>query len=418
MNIVNLLQLLTESKNLISDIREKTQGKVPESVLNTLASLMKNDYYDTTAMAIIKKIQEWEEDDREEGLKNLEFLKKRPKLIYAALKESAKGNSDYNPERELNFFHFNEEDPIKFWANFRSSEKRFKEENKGKKKEIIGFKGVEPIKLKDSYLFIPRAFKVDDRVSRMFNGLRISYLDKQWEELKSLSMSMANRDTSGQVRPNGDKATENHWCVASDNDRWFKGGTYKGGHLKGIFIIIVNKNKDGSPNWNDRYLYWDNGNGYEEIADKFNRHGDDYINIPEDTLRFIRNKIANRTKFPKADLQYLDLKDRVEDAKNHSESDYTKKGTKKVNTSSPTFKNYIKVLRFLRNAYQNEDGNNENEDPKVLIWRAIRDYVQNNFSKITPIHTKYYTIKVEPYVFRKDSGAYVKVWKTGNEKGD
>ena len=414
MNIVNLLQLLTEGKNLISDIREKTQGKVPESVLNTLASLMKNDYYDNTAMAIIKKIQEWEEDDREAGQQNLEFLKKRPKLVYAALKESAKDNSDYNPERELNFFHFNTDDPMKFWAEFRSGEKKYKEESKNKKKEIIGFKGVEPIKLKDSYLFIPRSFKFD---GRGFNGLRISDLDKQWEELKSLSMSMANKDTSGEVY-GGDKATENHWCVASDNKQWFEGENYKGGHLKGIFVIIVNKNKDGSPNWNDRYLYWNNGYGITEVADKFNRHGKYNIHVPQETVDFIENKIVKKLKFPKADQQYSNLRDRVESAKYHSEYEYTKKGTKKVNTNSPTFKNYIKVLRFLRNAYQQTDGNNENEDLKTLIWQAIKNYGRLG-RKAPAIHTKYYTVKVEPFTFGKGEnggGVYVKIWKTGNEE--
>ena len=408
MNIINVLQLLTEGKNLISDIKEKTKGKVPESVLNTLASLMKNDYYDNTAMAIIKKNQDWEEDDREAGQQNLEFLKKRTKLVYAALKESAKDNSDYNPERELNFFHFNSDDPIKFWADFRSGEKKYKEESKNKKKEVIGLKGVEPIKLKDSYLFIPRAFKFDGKA---FNGLRISDLDKQWEELKSLSMSMANRDTSGEVC-DGDKASENHWCVASDNKQWFKGGNYKGGHLKGIFVIIVNKNKDGSPNWNDRYLYWNNGSGITEVADKFNRHGRWFIHVPQETVDFIENKIVKKLKFPEADAQYSSLKDRVDSAKHQSE---TKEGTKKVNTDSPIFKNYIKVLRFLRNAYQQTDGNNENEDPKTLIWRAIKDYGRLG-RKAPAIYTKYYTVEIKPVVFRKDGSAFVKVWKTGDKE--
>ena len=415
MNIINVLQLLTEGKNPISDIREKTKGKVPESVLDTLASLMKDDYYDKTAMAIIKTIQNCKEKGFDEGQRreNLEFIIKRPKLVYAALKENAKGNSEYNPERDLDLYFYQHGKPLRLWSDYRRDEKNYKEFKKNHKEPVLGLKGEKPIETKDAYLFIPRAFKFENG---MFGGgLRISDLNKQWENLKSLSMSIAAKDTSGEVRPNGDKATDNHWCVASDNNRWYK--NYKSGNLKGVFVLVVNKNKDGSPNWNDRYLYWDRGYGDAEVADKFNRHEERFINISDDTLNFIRDKIENRAKTPKADEQYDMLKDRVADA-DHKES-YTKKGTPVVNTSSPTFKNYIKILRFLRNSYQQEDGHNENEDPKILIWRAIRRQVTSGFihNRWPAIRTKYYVVTAEPGLrFNGDKDTtIVKVWKTDDE---
>lgn len=419
MNIINVLQLLTEGKNPISEIREKVGDKVPESVLNTLASLMKDDYYDKTAMAIIKKIQEWEGDDRDVGRENLDFLKKKPKLVYAALKEAGKGSPKYDPEMDLTRFRFNANfSPMKWWAEYRSDEKKFKETNKGKKKEVLGLKGVEPIKLQHSYLFIPRSFKFENDYG--FNGLRISDLGKQQEELKSLSMSMARKDDSGEVN-NGNKATENHWCVASDNPDWFKGGTYKGGHLKGVFVIIVNKNKDGSPNWNDRYLYWNNGHGIVEVADKFNRHDKHYIHVPQDTVDFIENKIVKNLKYPKGDIQYSELKNRVNKAKD-LDYEYTKKGTRKINRDSKTIKNYFKILKFLRSAYQQDSSNNENEDPKVLIWRAIRKFVEGGGVKIPPIRTKYYVVKAEPqwlyqeHQFKNDGRFTIKAWKASSEE--
>ena len=74
---------------------------------------------------------------------------------------------------------------------------------------------------------------------------------------------MAKKDTSGK-----EGANVNHWCVASDTTRYYRDERYKGGNRGGIFIIIVKKKEDGSPDWNKRYLYWNKGPEDKETEKK------------------------------------------------------------------------------------------------------------------------------------------------------
>ena len=420
MNINNLLQLLVESRE-IEEIKEKNKGKGIDDVLDTLASLMKGNKYDPTAMAIINTIND---DDFKKATEdfnikdNYEFLKKRAKLIYAALKEAAKGKSDYNPGQDLSLFLYgNNEDPIKWWSEYRSGEKKVKEINKNTKEPQLGIKGAKPIETKDAYLFIPHSFKFDN--GAFGGGFRISDLEKQWQDLKALSEQMAKKDTSGK-----EGANVNHWCVSSDNSKWFKSDRYKGGHKDGIFVIIVNKNKDGSPNWNERYLYWDKGgidkrpsssyDGYDqrEFANKFNYHyeGEDMEKVvSKNTLDFIEKKIFDKVKLSKGDEQYDKMKKEVSDIE--SNESYTKKGTRRVDTSSNIFKNYIKIVRFLRNSHEEEEATKRGDnDPRTLLWRAIRRQVASGFIHNPDIHNGYYTVRALPSRLNKDE-TYVKVWR-------
>ena len=57
MNLNNFLSYLTESIS-IEELKSKVGDSVPQSVLDTLASLMKGIKYDNIAMAIIKTVQD------------------------------------------------------------------------------------------------------------------------------------------------------------------------------------------------------------------------------------------------------------------------------------------------------------------------------------------------------------------------
>ena len=339
MNITNLLQLLTEGRE-VEDINEKLKGKVDVRVLDTLGSLMKKGKYDNIAMAIFDALQNWNNSEKDD--KKRKFLIKRPKLVYVTLKEAGKGNSNFDPSLELSHFRYDDEEPMKFWADYRSSEKRFKERQKSEKKITFGLPQARVKELPESFIFFPRNFKLD------FDNLdfNINDLNKQYEDLRALSQQMADRDTSGSNR-----AKKNHWCVASSDSAYYSGRMYKGGHPGGLFLIIVNKNEDGSPDWNNRWLLWIQSDGRWEFANKFNEHDNYKYSLPESTVDFIDDKVIARLGGAKGDKNLQAIKDRAKDI-------YWSKGDKKrINVQSPIFKNYIKILRFLRSKYQENHNN-------------------------------------------------------------
>lgn len=341
MNITDLLQLLTESRE-VEDINEKLKGKVDVRVLDTLGSLMKKGKYDNIAMAIFDALQNWSNSERDDEKRK--FLIKRPKLVYAALKEAGRDNSNFDPEMELSHFRYDDEEPMKFWADYRSSEKRFKEKQKSEKKITFGLPQARVKELPESFIFFPRNFKFD------FDNLNfnINDLNKQYEDLRALSQQMADRDTSGSNR-----AKKNHWCVASSDSAYYSGRTYKGGHPGGLFLIIVNKNEDGSPDWNNRWLLWIDSNGGWEFANKFNEHDNYKYSLPESTVDFINDKVIARLGGAKGDKNLQAIKDRAKDVY------WSKNDKKRINIQSPIFKNYIKILRFLRSKYQESHNSND-----------------------------------------------------------
>lgn len=340
MNITDLLQLLTEGRE-VEDINEKLKGKVDVRVLDTLGSLMKKGKYDNIAMAIFDALQNWNDSERDD--KKRKFLIKRPKLVYVTLKEAGKGNSNFNPEIELSHFRYDDEEPMKFWADYRSSEKSFKERQKSEKKVTFGLPQARVKELPESFIFFPRNFKLD------FDNLtfNINDLNKQYEDLRALSQQMADRDTSGSNR-----AKKNHWCVASSDSAYYSSRMYKGGHPGGLFLIIVNKNEDGSPDWNNRWLLWIQPDGRWEFANKFNEHDNYKYSLPESTVDFIDDKVIAHLGGAKGDKNLQAIKDRAKDVY------WSKDDKKRINVQSPIFKNYIKILRFLRSKYQENHSNN------------------------------------------------------------
>ena len=375
MNIKNLLQLLTEDRS-IEYINSTLKDKVPQSVIDTLSSKMKKGKYDNIAMAIFHAIQEWGGNVDKE---RYDFLVKRAGLIYSALKEAGRDNPKFDPEQEMTMYRYmgDEESPMKYWSDFRSGEKKGKEFRKNEKKDVFGLPQARVKELPESYLFFPRNFKFD------FDGFgfRVSDLNKSHEDLRALSAQMAKKDTSGEVRGRNlldkdepKKATDNHWCVAASDDKWYKDSVYKGGYKKGLFVIIVDKNKDGSPNWNKRYLWWIRPDGRWEFADKFDDHVDITDTLPASTRHFLTDKIAARLGGAKGDEQRNELKRRVNKVYN-SDVGKIKDGTRaKINTQSATFKNYIKILRFLRGKYAESHKGEEGKGVFAGLQNAMKKW--------------------------------------------
>lgn len=388
MNITNILQLLAENTT-VDYINNKVKGEVPQSVLDTLSSLMKKNKYDNIAMAIIKAIQDpIDFGNKERVKKGVDFLCKRTKLVYATLKEAANKSDDFSARSVIEMFLLNldEGNPIKYWAEYRAQEKDAKEHKKQEKKNKveIGLKGAKPIEIEDAYLFIPHGFKMN-----LLNSFDVLNYNKQQEDLRKLSDEIAKKDTSGE-----DGANVNHWCVASSDSNYYSSRTYKGGHQGGIFIIIVLKNPDGSPNWNRRYLYWHTGEGdYEtennkkhvfsnyEFADKFDNHVG-LRAVPYSVLHFIDEKIIRKLRPSGPQRQEEKMNQFIDDVKNSKEYEKattTKKGNKRVNRSSETVKEYWKILRYIRSLYKNnvqEQSTQEGETPKALA-NAINAYYYN-----------------------------------------
>lgn len=272
MKLNSFLAYLTEAVD-INELRQKVGDEVPAEVLDKLAAKMKGKKYDNIAMAIIKKIQDINTSKKQyskEAAPYIRFLKEYPNVVYSALKKAANGNPNFDPKEMLEDYvllapHMSNTTPKKYWYDVYTSTKPAKT-----KKEQFGLKNAKVRELKDEYLIFPKTFK---RTGNF--GLSENDLEKQWQDIRALSYEIAKKDTSGE-EVDDMKATDNHWCVASSDSNYYQDYKEHGG----TFVIVVKKNEDGSPNWNDRYLYYgrwysmkdgfDDAN--DEFADKFDRH--------------------------------------------------------------------------------------------------------------------------------------------------
>ena len=287
MKLNNFLAYLTEAVD-INELRQKVGDEVPADVLDKLAAKMKGKKYDNIAMAIIKRIQNINTSKggySKEAAPYIKFLKEYPNVVYSALKKAANGNPNFDPKRMLEDFvllapHMTNTTPKKYWYDVYTS-KPVKA-----KKEEFGLKNAKVRELKDEYLIFPKTFK---RTGDF--GLSENDLEKQWQDIRTLSDEIAKKDTSGE-EVDGMKATDNHWCVASSDSNYYDDYKEHGG----TFVIVVKKNKDGSPDWNHRYLYYgrwysmkdDLDDADDEFADKFDRHIS-----PSSTLSSEANKILD-----------------------------------------------------------------------------------------------------------------------------
>ena len=310
MKLNNFLAYLVEAVD-INELRQKVGDEVPAEVLDKLAAKMRGRKYDNIAMAIIKKVQEINTSKKayiKEAKPYIKFLKQYPNVVYSALKKAAAGNPDFDPRKLIDDSVslgglMSKTTPKKYWYDVYTSKPA------KAKKEEFGLKNARVRELEKEYLIFPKTFK-----SKGSFGVPQDDLEKQWEDIRALSAEIARKDTSGEERDDK-KATDNHWCVASSDSNYYNDYKEHGG----TFVIVVKKNPDGSPNWNERYLYYgreyDLEDDYEDATDEFADKFDDHLD-PERVLSKEANGILNNlSKKPsKIEKQNLSAKNRVHKA--------------------------------------------------------------------------------------------------------
>lgn len=316
MNITNLLRLLTEERG-IEYINNTLQSKVPPQALNALSSKMKKGKYDNEAMAILKVLQINKEDPK------TAYLAAHAGLVYSLLKRLKRGNSSFNSEEILNNYYSSNENAAEFWKNIYLESKKETPALSKKEKDYntTGLKTARVKELSDSFVILPKNFTKHELVTTLD-------IKKSQEDIRKISAEIAAKDTSGETVM-GRKSTDNHWCVATgpagEGGVWNRGGEhyfkqYKNwfgsensiGKGAGIFVIAVEKNKDGSPNWNKRYLMFGSGEVNKEFADKFDRHvGTD--DIPHAAMEFFNKVIKDFRN--KNRLKTIEIEKEVRDRK-------------------------------------------------------------------------------------------------------
>ena len=265
MNILNLLQLLSEDRTL-DNIQKQFNNKVPSEVIDSLASKVKKGKFDNEAMAILKGLQQdpnvktaYSKEEHD----NREYLISHAAMVYSILKKLKRGESDFDAEKVVSNFLNNKRKPSTFWKEKyeESSNKPAPLSKEEKKFNTVGLDTARTKDLGDCFAILPKNFKTFDPEY----GYKTFDYPKSQEEMKKLSSDMARRDTSGK-----EGARVNHWCVAASSTGMFR--NYKRSYKEpNEFVIFVEKNDDGSPNWNHRWLAYFNKDRIE-IADKFNKH--------------------------------------------------------------------------------------------------------------------------------------------------
>ena len=262
MNITDLLTFLKEDIE-IQKYNSLIKDKVSPEVIENLSKRMRNGRYDNIAVEILKVIQNAQLKEEQN------YLRKNAGKIHGILKLMGRGNSKFNPANVLQEFRKfcyeeskGEKDLDNFWKQ------KYDESRAGKymaeRKNDYGIRQTKSIKLPHAFILFPRTIKKIDEL-----GLSADDFEKQYDDIKRLAAEIAKRDTSGEVK-DGERANDVHWCVASPGNEGYHYKHYK--DQGGIFLVIVDKNKDGSPNWNRRYLYWIDNDGFDEFADKFDDH--------------------------------------------------------------------------------------------------------------------------------------------------
>ncbi len=263
MNITTILTTLQEEM-AIDKYREKAKS-VPTEVMDKLASVMKRDKFDNTAMAVMKAIQTISNKEKRD------YLIDHPIAVYTIMRKAKRGSDNYNPQDLLNNYIASEDPPRTFWKNALTTVSN----NPPQPKPNYGLKNATIRKVGNEFLVFPRTLKTTNEF-----GLSGDDTEKQWRELKAISDELAKKDTSGK-----DGADVNHWCVASSDNAYYEGYKENGG----IFIIILKQTKDGKPDYNNRYLlFLPNSDENEmEFADKFDNHLELEDEVSEPTEIFI-----------------------------------------------------------------------------------------------------------------------------------
>ena len=400
MNLNNFLSYLIESVS-IEELKSKVGDSVPQSVLDILASKMKGNKYDNIAMAIIKKIQEIKSDKRTYTKRTapyIKFLEEHPNVVYAALKKMARDNSSFNAQKAIDDYlqygpKMTNSSPKKYWYSVYTAEKPQKD------KEESGLKNATVKELKDEFLIFPKTQKQTNDL-----GISENDIDKQWKELRKLSDEIAKKDTSGEEHegPEGTEyATDNHWCVASSNSNFYNDYKSSGGS----FVIVVKKNKDGSPNWNRRYLFYKRGEGYEyeekeEFADKFNEHMDKEDVLSKEAVKILDNVGKGPSKLEKENSA---AEERVISAYHDYKENLLDNTKTKEWQAFRTLINTINKWIYRRN----KKTKNEGFFTYGELANTIKSVLEDNNIKNGEDFYKYMSDGRSGRIFRQEEGSYI-----------
>lgn len=365
MRLDKLLLYLTESVN-IDELNSKVGNDVPASTLDALASKMRGNKYDKLALAIIKAIQ-YNNTAKiaftKKGAEFAQYLEKHPVMVYAALKKAKRGDPKFNADEVIKDSYKSKlESPKKYWYSVYSSEPN--------EDERFGLKNARIKDMGEEFIYFPKTFKKID----VF-GLSDDDLDKQWKDIRALSDQMAKLDKSGETDEDDlqvKKASDNHWCVASSNDVFYK--DYK--DFGGLFAIIVKKKPNGSPDFSRRYLFyvgnpedaeWPTAKRYE-FADKFDVHVNPDHYLSKKTSDFLY-KYLNPSSIKK-EKQRDEAYDRVHKAFESQKKSY-KSGGEEWNA--------IKALTVLLNNKARLDNNNKQTVNSDYINRMFVPFRKNDY---------------------------------------
>lgn len=290
MNLLQVFNILTEAAE-VNKIKSSVGDKVPASVIDKLTDsakeTKKGKFFDNEAMAIIKSISNGNKD---------EFLLSHPTAVHGILKKLKSGDSSFDAAKVLSSGEEKE-----YWKGL------YKESKKEKNVEENSF-GLKNAKVKsiddEWFVIIPRIFYKKG----IEKELREVDVEKSHKELQSLSNEIAKRDSGSQTdekaptwddRSSSNKSSPNvnHWCVAATDSGYYDSYAKKGPF---IFVIFVKKNEDGSPNWDERYLWYTRGEKhgrfgkYEttEFADKFDNYKEESKILSKKAREFLSKNIA------------------------------------------------------------------------------------------------------------------------------
>lgn len=306
MNINSFLGLLNEGSE-VEKINLAVGDKVQKEFLEALASKMKETkkgkFYDNEAMAIIKAASNGSKD---------EYLLQHPGAVYSILKKYKQGKSNFNAADILSGGSGKD-----YWKKMYSEANAEKVVVSKKQSDwnTPGLKTARVKSLKNWFVIIPKMYYKDTEV-------KVVDIDKSHEELRKLSAEIALKDTSEPATDKNKGARVNHWCVAASEKNYY-GHYVKKGERNSFFLLFVKKNKDGSPNWNDRYLYYYRGgvSGKTEFADKFDNHEYYKEILDDEAIDFISKmvKSLNERKDNRMDILLKTAEEKAEKDINNSD---------------------------------------------------------------------------------------------------
>lgn len=341
---------------------------------------------DNTSMAILKFLQSLPDTD-----KHKKDFEDNVLMVKAVLNKAKKGSSDFDPMITLKqAYAYVKYDKGELKDYLKELYDESKENDSAGKKKVddIGLRTARKKELPDSWLIFPKTFY------KQGNGIREVDMDKSYEEIRRLSAEMAAKDTSpensGQYTGGSELSPRaNHWCVASSNKRYFR--EYKEQEYPyyerelPLFVIIIGKNRDGSPNWNERYLFFDDFSRRTELADKFNNH---FNSVPfKSANEFLERLKKDRRRFgnkKKAEIENNIEKD-VEDLEK-SASEVVKKVANENNIEKMNVR-ALCALVVSTNIDKDTDMKRVNETFNTSkILRSIKDVetLEKCFTSITP----------------------------------